>query len=870
MVLKGADLRHFPLYLTLFILSAGILSVLAGCSISTPSFKRETSLHPPFKKAWEFRPSSREQFSDHLIEGDTFYYAAENKYGAVDLKTGLSIWDATFPTSESYQKKYLSKANDSLFIAVSHWALIACDPSSGQIRWSVPIVGYATPILAQDGKLFYENAQSGLACMEIATRTILWTLPFGKPSPGTCPNPDSWISARPLIAGGKLFIGRAGGEILAIDYNSGNTIWRAFPYANVCSSVVGFVHDESLLYISMSQGQVCAMDGKTGKLHWTFDCGSDIKSAPLIHSELLLMRTDRRKAVYGIHRKNGVQAWRRTIAGRMSEPCSNDGQILIAGSTMLYSIDSSGNTLWEWDFKDLISPDAYLKPYEHGYLLIDALHLDYLVEGVPPEQLLNAQGKIALAADLVSRIGHLSDHEERILAGLGDPAIEALFNIFREYLGFEDNIRENPGLDERFQAAYFVLETMLTPSHTPILLELLSMSEHSPPIGRSLVLNLLGTHGNELALPILQPEINSARKIIDKYGDEQYSHEYYVGINIMMRSSSPQAIQFLIGKMLDHNADPELRHKAFLALPNTGGAASLKAVLKAKDFRRTLPPLAELLHLENLVKSSIESALYDYDPEDNSFLKSRLLAEQFDDHGQRWGLVQSSAMGSGDLWIVKWDGGQWTDPIFTGVDLEEMKTSDWVQASAQDSTLRQDTDGDGWSDLIEGRLGTDALNSDTDGDLLVDSQDRNPLAAASPAGDTQEILAAAFEAAYRFYGWRPVPCIVEMPEGMEPFELSGWEGIILSKRHGNKLPLDAIERRGVGLIHFGLPQRDFGNDTLQKYRKGDVILWNKDRTEAKVHIIQGFGSLDAAGDDVHLKKFGKHWVAIEVKPIWAS
>ena len=338
----------------------------------------------------------------------------------------------------------------------------------------------------------------------------------------------------------------------------------------------------------------------------------------------------------------------------------------------------------------------------------------------------------------------------------------------------------------------------------------------------------------------------------------------------MLRSSNPQAIQFLIGKLLDPEAEPELRHNAFLALPNTGGAAGLEAVLKAKDLRRTLPPLAEFMHLDQLDRVPLETARADYDAEHNSFLKSRLLEEQFDDHGQKWGLVQSSALGSGDLWIVKWDGRQWTDPLFTDVDLEEMKAADWVKAYAQDPTLLQDTDGDGWTDLMEGRLGTDALNSDTDGDGLSDPLDRNPLAKGRPQNEEQEILAAAFEATYRFYGWRRVPCIVEMPEGVEPFELSGWEWIILAKRHGEKLPLDAIERRGVGLIHFDLPQRDFGNDTLQKFRKGDVILWNKDRTEAKVHVVQYFGMLDAEGDDVYLKKIGKHWVAIEVKPIWAS
>ena len=41
------------------------------------------------------------------------------------------------------------------------------------------------------------------------------------------------------------------------------------------------------------------------------------------------------------------------------------------------------------------------------------------------------------------------------------------------------------------------------------------------------------------------------------------------------------------------------------------------------------------------------------------------------------------------------------------------------------------------------------------------------------------------------------------------------------------------------------------------------ILWNEQRTEAKLEVDTYYGGLDATSYDVRLKRFGKDWVVIE-------
>src|SRR5262249_47353749 len=115
---------------------------------------------------------------------------------------------------------------------------------------------------------------------------------------------------------------------------------------------------------------------------------------------------------------------------------------------------------------------------------------------------------------------------------------------------------------------------------------------------------------------------------------------------------------------------------AFCNLARTGGEAGLQAVLAAKDTRRTVPSFAEFMQLDRLPltppppkKKSIDRMLewfVDLDP-----VPSRLLATRKDEHGVLWGLIHSAILGSrGDLWLAHQDGKHWTDPLFTGVNLD--------------------------------------------------------------------------------------------------------------------------------------------------------------------------------------------------------
>ena len=370
---KGARPRHLPRNFTLFIIAVGILSVLAGCSISTPAFKGKPSLHPPFKKAWEFRPSSPDdQFSDHIIKGDTFYYATGHGYGAVDLRTGKAIWEAKFP-AEGYPV-FLAEEHDTLALSVSNWALIICDPSDGRIRWTTPMPGKASPILIHEKRLFFESPQGEFECMDIETNKIVWSRPIGIPKlPDSCKPDLGYLSGRPLIVGSTVFIGRDYGEILAVDKQTGIIRWRKLVSQDDCSSVVGFASDGQNIFCSLSNGQVCSFDQNTGENQWSFDVGGAIDyCSPALHDNLLIFSNSLGQ-VFGLNKSDGTFAFRRTLGqwGRSSRPLVESSFLLFIGRSSLEAIDYSGASLWHWNQDQSAALYAFLKPYGSGYLLLD-------------------------------------------------------------------------------------------------------------------------------------------------------------------------------------------------------------------------------------------------------------------------------------------------------------------------------------------------------------------------------------------------------------------------------------------------------------------------------------------------------------------
>ncbi|MHB1458631.1 MAG: PQQ-binding-like beta-propeller repeat protein [Armatimonadota bacterium] len=849
--------------LNIFAAYQGIIPA-TSTTISDP-----TNLHPPFRKAWEL--SVGDTIIDAAFSKDAIYFGTYESYGAIDLKTGKFLWTRNFP--KKYFGAHIACQGNILFVSIGEWRTLACDGRTGDELWSEPLKGYSGPMLASDRRLFCELPDGVLTIIDTQTFDVLWIMDLetGKKAGSR----DLGIAGTPVIYDDRLFVGTFAGEVLCLNPQTGQIIWKHQITTGDEPMITGISVDNDYVCYSLFQGPIVMLDINTGKQLWNFGSPSQTNGAPVLYRGNMFFASIYRKIV-AVGAANGRKLWEKPLSGTgntVTSPAKLSGEQIITGAgTSITAFDPAGKQEWAFDIDDnmfgqpiIISDDGFIVRYEST--------IQRYICGEPDsKKLMDMRGK-DLAETLVSRFDRLTDADEKKLISLGDDAFRALLPAVQDRLRrFEDNIAagledaEEPYErgDETLSSMCMIMRDVTTRKHTPELINVWRSAK--TPEGREPIMGIIGAKGDS---SMIIPSLLDALKMHKPGHNHLESENDYIGLDIIARSTDPRAIRFLIDELKAPQGDPIIKREAFLNLARTGGKEGIKAVIAAMNKDRKIPSMGSFLRLD-VIPEQIETADKDgFKWEWDSPV--HFLKIQKDDNGISWGLISTPIMGSlDDLWIIMHDGRKWTSPLFTGSTSARLGKGDWFAEFVGNCALAVDSDGDGWTDLIELRLGTDPRKRDTDSDGLEDSKDKNPLAKLRKLTDSESVLAAAFQAMYQFSGGRGNPCLVELPKGMKKMEFLGWDWVTFTQEHGQKSTLNSYIGKGIAKISFAAPFYDFNGKRIKASKSDSAILWNKTRTEAKLQVQTMYGGLDGTGYDVHVKRFGTEWVVIKVDHAWIS
>jgi hypothetical protein len=164
--------------------------------------------------------------------------------------------------------------------------------------------------------------------------------------------------------------------------------------------------------------------------------------------------------------------------------------------------------------------------------------------------------------------------------------------------------------------------------------------------------------------------------------------------------------------------------------------------------------------------------------------------------------------------------------------------------------LERDTDGDGWTDIEEARMGLDPRNPDTDGDGIPDGRDRTPNLAAAPRGGNDETSEIVTKASLALFGLPSVPHM----------------GLMMAGPSAERVSL--IGR--VGPIIYGRATKDRNPTWSQSARCVSWRIVLRTRTTAAVAFEDSGAPLGGAGFEAFLSKRADRWFVVYLTRTWIS
>jgi outer membrane protein assembly factor BamB len=128
------------------------------------------------------------------------------------------------------------------------------------------------------------------------------------------------------------------------------------------------------------------------------------------------------------------------------------------------------------------------------------------------------------------------------------------------------------------------------------------------------------------------------------------------------------------------------------------------------------------------------------------------------------------------------------------------------------------------------------------------------------AGPARQVIAAAVESHYHFKDTNPLPVTVELPAGLTSFDMPTFSYITV-REHGVALDY------GSHTVRIAPPATDFDDAAYYPDDKAQPILWNFEKTKAKLGLKVFYDERTSSLFDVTVEKLGGDWLVTGYREI---
>lgn len=291
-----------------------------------------------------------------IVAGVVYVGADNGQLVALDLQSGKPKWK--FQTTDAIQSSPTLVGGLVIFgdeAGVVH----ACGAQSGVERWSFKtdgrVISSANP---HEDRLVFGSYDGGLYCLRIADGDLIWKYDVGERVHGTPAIADDFVlvaacdgnlhvvrlndgmpvrkvalgsvsGAAAAVRGTRVFLGTYGEQILAIDWQAGQVLWRfedpkrQFPFLSSAAVT------EELVMVGGQDKRLRGLEADTGKERWQLAVKGKIDSSPVVVGPRVFVGSADGN-LHAVDLISGKELWRFEAGGAISaSPAVGEGCLVI-------------------------------------------------------------------------------------------------------------------------------------------------------------------------------------------------------------------------------------------------------------------------------------------------------------------------------------------------------------------------------------------------------------------------------------------------------------------------------------------------------------------------------------------------------------
>ncbi|CDG18466.1 outer membrane protein assembly factor BamB [Xenorhabdus doucetiae] len=300
--------------------------LLAGCS----SEQDTVTMSPLPKVENQFKPhivwdksvgSGTGQYYSHLSptwQGSTIYVAdRQGVIKAFDIDSGKEVWATDLSEKAGLLSSRLpallsgglTVSGDRLYVGTERAKVIALDTANGKVAWESTVAGEALsrPVVS-DGLVLIHTGNGMLQALNETDGSVAWSINMDTPA----------LSVRgesaPAVAYGAAIVGGDNGRISAVLLSQGQLIWQQRISQVTGSTEIDRLNDvdmtpvvsDNVIYAIAYNGNLVAMDMRSGQIIWKRDLGS-VNDMVVTDSNIFIV--DQNDHILSLRKSDGVTLW---------------------------------------------------------------------------------------------------------------------------------------------------------------------------------------------------------------------------------------------------------------------------------------------------------------------------------------------------------------------------------------------------------------------------------------------------------------------------------------------------------------------------------------------------------------------------------